>query len=128
MPTAEVLARHTWSIGGDRRGTNYVQGSSNVADFAGTAAFGVSDRVEVFGAFLADTRIDRDAAPIFADQARDGGVISRYPRVSQSWTGNNVGDLYLGTKVNLASQYRRSPVAFALRGMVKAADRGRGHR
>jgi peptidoglycan-associated lipoprotein len=119
VPTAEVLPRHTWSIGGDRRGTNYVQGSSNVADFAGTAAFGVSDRVEVFGAFLADTRINRNDGPIFADRARDGGVISRYPRVSESWTGDSVGDLYLGTKVNLASQYRRSPVAFALRGIVK---------
>ena len=35
VPTAEVLARGAWSIGGGRRRANYVQGLSNVADFAG---------------------------------------------------------------------------------------------
>ena len=119
VPTAEVLARRTWSAGGDRRGTNYVQGKTNVADFTGTVGFGVSDRVEVFGGFLVDTRINRDHVPVFVNNARDGGIIARYPRVSQSWTGNNVGDLYLGSKLNLTSQYRRSPMALAVRGMVK---------
>jgi hypothetical protein len=40
VPTGEVLPAGKWSVSGYRRGTNYVQGFSNVADFAGTFAFG----------------------------------------------------------------------------------------
>jgi hypothetical protein len=65
-----------------------VQGSSNVADFAGSLAVGLGNRVEVVGAFLFDTRINRDDAPVFADEAREGGIAVRYPRVNESWTGN----------------------------------------
>src|ERR1700747_821909 len=64
VPTAEVLARGKWSVSGDRRGTDFIQGYTTVADFAGTVAAGVGDRVEVFGSFLVDTRIDRDTVPI----------------------------------------------------------------
>src|ERR1700686_1006737 len=34
VPTAEVLAHGKWSVTGYRRGTNYVQGYTNVADVA----------------------------------------------------------------------------------------------
>ena len=85
-------------MGGDRRGTNYVQGLTNVADFTGAAAVGIGNHVELFGAFLFDTRINRNAPPVFVDEARQGGIVARFPRVNESWTGNNVGDLYLGTK------------------------------
>ncbi|HEY7172888.1 MAG TPA: hypothetical protein VH417_18680, partial [Vicinamibacterales bacterium] len=34
VPTAEVLAHGKWSVSGYRRGTNWVQGFSNVGDFA----------------------------------------------------------------------------------------------
>lgn len=119
VPTAEVLRSGAWSLGGDRRGTNYLQGSTNVADFAGSLAVGIGNRVEVFGAFLFDTRVNRNDAPVFANDAREGGIAARYPRVNESWTGNKVGDLYLGTKVNLLSQYREAPVALAVRGIVK---------
>ena len=119
VPTAEVLRSGTWSVGGDRRGTNYVQGSSNVADFAGSLAVGIGNRVEVFGAFLFDTRINRNDAPVFANEAREGGIAARYPRVNESWTGNKVGDLYVGSKVNLLSEYREAPMALAVRGIVK---------
>jgi outer membrane protein OmpA-like peptidoglycan-associated protein len=119
VPTAEVLSSGAWSVGGGRRGTNYVQGSTNIADFAGTLAVGLGNRVEVFGAFLFDTRVNRDDAPVFANNARARGIAARDPRVAESWTGNNVGDLYLGTKVNLLSQYREAPVALAVRGTVK---------
>ena len=35
-----------------RRGTNYIQGYTNVADFAGTFAVGIKNRAEIFGSFL----------------------------------------------------------------------------
>ncbi|WP_458018767.1 hypothetical protein, partial [Klebsiella pneumoniae] len=72
-----------------------------VADFTGGAAVGIGNHVELFGAFLFDTRINRSTPPVFVDEARQGGIVARFPRVNESWTGNNVGDLYVGTKVNL---------------------------
>src|SRR3954468_15793205 len=65
VPTAEVLAHGKWSASGYRRGTNYVQGFTNVGDFAGTVAYGIRGRAEIFGSFLVDTRIDRDLRPLF---------------------------------------------------------------
>src|SRR6266567_4643712 len=43
VPTAEVLAHGKWSVSGYRRGTNYVQGFTNVGDFAGTFAVGLGN-------------------------------------------------------------------------------------
>jgi peptidoglycan-associated lipoprotein len=119
VPTGEVLAKGKWSGSVYRRGTNWVQGYTNVADFAGTFAVGVGDRAEVFGSFLADTRIDRDIRPVFVNDPAFGGFIDRYPKVNQYWTGDNVGDLYLGAKINLWSEFRQNPAAVAIRGMVK---------
>src|SRR5262245_61513863 len=68
VPTAEVLPSGKWSVSGYRRGTNYIQGYTNVADFAGTFAVGIKNRAEVFGSFLVDTRIDRDLRPLFGTE------------------------------------------------------------
>ena len=119
VPTGEVLAKGKWSGSVYRRGTNWIQGYTNVADFAGTFAVGVGDRAEVFGSFLVDTRIDRDIRPVFVNDPAFGGFIDRYPKVNQYWTGDNVGDLYLGAKINLWSEFRQNPAAVAVRGMVK---------
>ena len=120
VPTGEVLPAGKWSVSGYRRGTNYIQGYTNVADFAGTFAVGIKDRAEVFGSFLFDTRIDRDLRPLFGTEQDFGGFVDRNPRVNQGWTGDNVGDVYLGVKVNLLSEYRQKAAAVAVRGLVKA--------
>jgi peptidoglycan-associated lipoprotein len=119
VPTGEVLANKKWSVSGYRRGTNWIQGYTNVADFAGTFGVGVGDRAEIFGSFLVDTRIDRDLYPLFITDPKIGSFIDRYPRVNQHWTGDNLGDFYLGAKINLWSEYRQNPAAIAVRGMVK---------
>jgi len=120
VPTAEVLAHGKWSVSGYRRGTNYIQGFTNVGDFAGTFAAGLGKRAEVFGSFLFDTRVERDLRPIFTTDPKVGGIVDRYPRANSGWSGNNVGDFHLGAKVNLVSQATRNgPAALALRGMVK---------
>ena len=120
VPTAEILRNGTWSAGGGRRGTNYPQGATNVADFTGSIAAGIGNHVEVFGALLFDTRVKRNQGPVFTTiDAREGGVVARYPGVDQRWTGNSVGDLYVGTKLNILSQYRQAPMALAVRGIVK---------
>jgi outer membrane protein OmpA-like peptidoglycan-associated protein len=113
VPTADVLANGKWSVSGYRRGTNYIQGFSNIGDFAGTVGYGVGDRAEIFGSLLFDTRIDRDLRPIFTSDSAVGGVIDRYPRVSKGWTGDHIGDLYVGAKVAAV------PQLFAIRAIVK---------
>jgi hypothetical protein len=120
VPTAEVLGHGKWSVSGYRRGTNYIQGYSNVGDFAGTVAVGIKGRAEVFTSFLVDTRIDRDVRPIFLPtNAQIGSFVDRYPRVTQVWTGDHVGDWYVGGKINLLSEFEQDPAAFAIRGIVK---------
>jgi outer membrane protein OmpA-like peptidoglycan-associated protein len=119
VPTAEILSHGQWSVTGYRRGTNYIQGYTNVADFAGTFAVGIRDRAEVFGSFLFDTRIDRDVRPLFVNDPSYGGFIDRYPRVNTTWTNDHLGDFYVGAKVNVLSESRANPVAFAVRGIVK---------
>ncbi len=120
VPTAEVLAHGKWSASGYRRGTNYVQGFTNVGDFAGTFAVGLGNRAEIFGSFLFDTRVERDLRPIFLNDTQVGGIVDRYPRANSGWSGDNVGDFYIGAKVNLVTQANNKPAAMAVRGIVKA--------
>ena len=119
VPTAEILPAGEFSVSGYRRGTNYIEGYTNVGDFAGTFAVGIKNRAEVFGSFLFDTRIDRDVYPLFVADPNFGGIIDRYPRVNQHWTGDNLGDFYVGGKFNFLSEYQQKPVALAVRGIVK---------
>src|SRR5262249_55245066 len=53
----------------------------------------------------------------------------RYPRVTQQWTGDNVGDFYVGAKINLLSEANQKPAAVALRGILKlpTADKDVGN-
>ena len=119
VPTAEVLPAGKVSVSAYRRGTNYIQGYTNVGDFAGTIAVGIKDRAELFTSFLVDTRIERDSKPVFFNDVKAGGVVDRYPMVNQHWTGNNIGDWYVGGKLNLVTEADNKPFAFALKVMAK---------
>src|SRR5947207_371131 len=62
VPTAEILPDSRWSASGYRTNWDYRQGLTDVSHFPITAAFGLADRIEIFGSFRVDTRIDRDFA------------------------------------------------------------------
>jgi len=119
VPTAETLPPGLWSASGYREATNYIQGFSNVSDFAATFAYGMSRRFELFGSLKFDTRIDRDLRPLFSTNADVGGVIPAYPFLTQSWSGNNFGDALVGVKANLLSEADQRALALAVRGAVK---------
>src|SRR3954451_76499 len=119
VPTGEVLPHGKWSVSGYRRGTNFIPGFTNVGDFAGTFGVGIKDRAEIFGSFLVDTRVERDLRPIFIADPKVGGIVDRYPRANSGWSGDNLGDLFLGVKVNLLSERTQAPAAVALRATVK---------
>ena len=39
--------------------------------------------------------------------------------MTEGWSGNQFGDIWLGAKFNLSSQFDQKPVAFGLRGLLK---------
>jgi outer membrane protein OmpA-like peptidoglycan-associated protein len=119
VPTAEILPRRGFSVSGYRVNFDYEQGFSDISHFIGTFGYGAGDRVEVFGGWRLVTRIDRDIRPIFTADTESGGLVHEHPFVREGWIGNKVGDLYLGAKVNLLSEYRQDPAAVAIRGIVK---------
>jgi len=120
VPTGEVLPAKKWAASAYRVNYDYNQGFTDVSNWPATFAFGLGDRAEVFGAFTAVRRIDRDVRPIFLpSQPEAGGVVNEYPYVRQGWSGNQLGDLWVGTKVNLLSEAHQKPVALAVRGMIK---------
>src|SRR3990170_5748210 len=130
VPTGEVLRDGTWSASAYRLNWDVRQGFTDISHFEGTFAYGVKGRAEIFGAVRFLTRIDRDTRPIFGFGGdRYGGVDNNYPFVREGWIGNDFGDTFLGAKVSLLSESRESPVALALRGMVKVptgSDSGSG--
>ena len=120
VPTGEVLPRKKWSMSAYRVNFDDNQGFTDVSNWPLTFGFGVADRAEIFGSWVLVNRIDRDIRPLFLGSIpRAGGVVPQNPLMNNTWNGNNLGDLWLGAKVNLTSQWRQQPAAFALRGMVK---------
>jgi outer membrane protein OmpA-like peptidoglycan-associated protein len=125
VPTGEVLKKGGWAFGAYRTELDFKQGSSDASFYPGTFAIGVGNRTEVFGAVRAVTAIDRDTRPLFSPVTTQfSGIINEYPLVRDQWTGSNFGDVYAGAKVNLLSEYRRQPMAMALRGTVKLPTAG----
>jgi outer membrane protein OmpA-like peptidoglycan-associated protein len=120
VPTGEVLPKKRWSFSLYRTNFDFNEGFTDASNWPVTFGIGLGDRAEVFAAVHGVRRIDRDARPIFFDgQDGAGGLANDYPFVRQGWSDNQFGDIWVGAKVNLASQYRQHPVAFGIRGLVK---------
>ncbi|HXH08058.1 MAG TPA: OmpA family protein [Vicinamibacterales bacterium] len=120
VPTAEVLPHGRVAVSLFRTNVDYEVGFTDVSTWPVTVAVGVRDRVELFGAFESVVRIDRDVRPLFLPAGAAGGAVAPYPRVARGWTGNQVGDLWLGAKVALRAPARAGgPPAVALRGQLK---------
>ena len=112
-----------------RTDLDFRQGNTNVSFFPVTAGVGLG-RAEIFGSLRVITRIDRDTVPLLFAGPEDeaGGLVNEYPTVHETWTGNKLGDLFLGAKMNLTSQQYQWPLALALRGTLKfpTGDRDAG--
>ena len=120
LPTGEVLPAKKWSLSAYRVNFDRDQGFTDVSDWPLTFGVGAGDRAEIFGAWTLVRRIDRDVRPLFVStEPVAGGVVNEHPFVRQGWSDNQLGDLWLGAKINLTSQWRQQPAAFALRGMIK---------
>ena len=118
VPTAETLAPRTWSLSAYRVNFDFEQGFTDVSNWRLTFGVGLGQRFELFGAITAVNRIDRDVRPLFFS-VDAGGVLNEYPFVTDGWTGNQFGDIWIGGKYNFASQYRQNSAGFAVRGLFK---------
>jgi len=118
VPTGEVLPAKRWSFSLYRVNFDYNEGFTDVSNWPITFGAGLGGKVEIFGAVQGVRRIDRDARPIFFN-SQGGGVANEYPFVRGGWSGNQFGDVWVGAKFNLASQFEQKPVAFGLRALVK---------
>jgi outer membrane protein OmpA-like peptidoglycan-associated protein len=122
VPTAEVLPNRRWSASGYYTNFDYTQGFTDVSHYIGTFGYGLG-RFELFGSWRFVTLVDRDTningGTIFVPDSRYGGVVNEFPLMNSSWSGSQLGDLLVGGKVNLLSEFRQQPAAFALRGIVK---------
>jgi outer membrane protein OmpA-like peptidoglycan-associated protein len=120
VPTGEVLPQKRWSGSAYLVNDDYNQGFTDVSNFPLTFAFGLKDRAEVFGAWSLVRRIDRDVRPIFVPtQQKAGGIAIDYPFAAKGWSGSQLGDFWVGGKINLLSEYHQAPAAVAVRGMIK---------
>src|SRR5258708_27587633 len=138
VPTAEILPARKWSASAYRVNFDDNQGFTDVSNWPVTFGYGIRDRAEVFGSFVVGNRIDRDVQPLFLGSASGaeaqaankpvGGFVPPNPLARAGGSGNNVGDLWIGAKINGASQRQQEPAAFAVRGMVKlpAGDKNSG--
>jgi outer membrane protein OmpA-like peptidoglycan-associated protein len=129
VPTAEVLRPKGVSFSVYRTEFDFKQGLTDVSNWPVTLAVGAGPRTEIFGAFRVVTRIDRDTRPLFAPTtSSDAGVTNDQPFNNDTWTGNDLGDLFLGGKVNFMTEYTGAPLAAAFRGTVKVptADKDKG--
>jgi peptidoglycan-associated lipoprotein len=120
VPTGEVLPAKRWSFSVNRTNFDFNQGFSDVSDWPVTFGVGLGDRAEIFGAWSLIRRIDRDSRPIFIPgQDEPGVLLNEYPFVRQGWSDNQIGDFWVGAKVNLLSEYRQHAAALAVRGLLK---------
>jgi outer membrane protein OmpA-like peptidoglycan-associated protein len=120
VPTGEVVPAKKYAVSVYRVNFDRDQGFTDVSDWPVTFAFGAGDRAEIFGAWTLVRRIDRDVRPLFVPtQSVAGGLVNEAPFVRQGWSDNQLGDLWLGAKINLTSQWRQQPAAIAVRGMIK---------
>ena len=120
VPTAEVLPHKMWSVSAYRVNFDDNQGFTDVSNWPATFAYGLSDHAELFGSWVLVNRIDRDIRPLYVSTIpKAGGIVPENPLNNQTWSGNNLGDLWIGVKWNLMSQWQQKKYAVALRPMLK---------
>ncbi len=122
VPTGEILPAKRWSLSAYRVNFDDNQGFTDVSNWPVTFGYGVKDRAEIFGSWVLVNRIDRDIRPLFINSGvltGAAGVVPQNPLARDTWSGNNLGDLWVGAKINFMSQWQQKPAAVALRAMVK---------
>jgi hypothetical protein len=119
VSTAETLPARKWSFSAFRANFDRRQGLTDVNHLGATAAFGITDGLEVFGSWRT-VRLDRDVRPVFIPGNPEfGGVSQEYPYLRRGWSDTLGGPIYAGLKYSLLSQSRGDAMSLAPRVMIK---------
>ena len=116
VPTADTLVRHKASVQLFRANWDERQGLTDVNNIGLTAAFGLSDRVEVFGSWKV-VRLRRGVRePVFspADPVF-GGVDQNFPYIRRGFSKTLGGTPVIGAKWSIISESRNSGMSLAIR-------------
>jgi outer membrane protein OmpA-like peptidoglycan-associated protein len=115
LPVADTNGKGKHRGSAQRNSFNTPQGQMNVANFTANVSYGLTDRLDVFGAWDFIQRVDRDNQQLFNSDPERGGVDPRAPFASERWTGNKMGDLRVGAKFGILSEAAGNGVGLALR-------------
>src|SRR5215203_3129043 len=130
LPVADTNGRKTARGSVQRNSFNTPQGQMNVANFTANVSYGLTDRLDVFGAWDFIQRVDRDNQQLFNNDPERGGVDPRAPFANQRWSGNKMGDLRVGAKYGILSEAEGDSFSFAPRVFINLptgdADEGGG--
>jgi hypothetical protein len=120
LSSAYTLPKGKFSFSLFRDNLDRDPNDQDISIHGASLAFGATSRLELFGNFGIQNRIDADALG-------QPGFVSDFPFVASPWQ-TGVGDLKLGFKYKILDDYLGSAVGLALRGYVKipTADERKG--
>jgi hypothetical protein len=120
LPSAYTLPGQRFSFSLFRNNLDRDPKDADISIHGVSLGYGATDRLELFGSFGLQNRLDVDAG-------FQAGFVNDYPFAAAGWQ-TGAGDLKLGLKYKLLDDYLGDPVALALRGFVKlgTADQSRG--
>ena len=116
VPTADTLPSHRASVSVFRANFDKRQGLTDVSDLGITAAFGVGERVELFGSWKV-VRLRRGVrSPVFIpSDAAFGGIDQSFPYLRRGWSKTLGGPFTAGAKWSVISQSRGDSMSLAPR-------------
>jgi outer membrane protein OmpA-like peptidoglycan-associated protein len=120
LPSAYTLPKRKFSVSLFRNNLDRDPKDEDISIHGLTLGYGATDRLELFGSYGLQNRVNADALS-------QPGFVNDYPFVSTPWQ-TGPGDLKVGMKYKLLDDYRGEAVGLALRGFVKlgTADQTKG--
>jgi len=120
VPTADTLQTHKASFQLFRANWDERQGLTDVNNIGFTAAFGVSDRVEIFGSWKV-VRLRRGVrSPVFVpSDPAFGGVGNNFPYLRRGWSKTLGGTPVICAKWSVISESRGDAMSLAVRPVIE---------
>lgn len=120
LPSAYTLPRNKVSVSLFRNNLDRDPKDEDISIHGVSLGYGATDRLELFGSFGLQNRVDADALS-------QPGFTNDYPFVGTPWK-TGAGDLKLGLKYKFLDDYMGDGLGLALRGFVKlgTADQNKG--
>jgi hypothetical protein len=119
--SAYTLLKGKVSVAGFRDNIDRSPFSLDISNFAGTVAVGATDKLEIFGRIDVQRRIRAETIGDALIAVFPPPHYNDEPRVSKRWS-SGFGDVWLGAKYNIMSEYDEAAAGLGVRGFVKLAS------